>query len=140
MENINLSDNMKMLGEAILFSSIQFAIGSVEMSSKFSVKNFSKDQETIQNAADALADYLKIGMLWTLGVTLLLFCNYGTSGAIVSLAVNLIIILWIYVSYMESFKIALIFFLLSSTLLFERSRSASDVCLITRFPTGVRIL
>lgn len=106
MEDLNLSDNMKMLGEAILFSSIQFAIGSVEMSSKFSVKNFSKDQETIQNAADALADYLKIGMLWTLGVALLLFCNYGIKGLIVSLAVNMIIMLWIYVSYMESFKIA----------------------------------
>jgi hypothetical protein len=46
----------EMFGEAILLASMQFAIGSVEMSSKFSVKNFSKDQETLQNAADALSD------------------------------------------------------------------------------------
>ena len=44
----------KLIGKSILFASMQFAIGSVEMSSKFSVKNFSKDQDTLQNAADAL--------------------------------------------------------------------------------------
>ena len=55
----------EMLGEAILLASMQFAIGSVEMSSKFSVKNFSKDQDTLQNAADALSDYMKIGLMWT---------------------------------------------------------------------------
>ena len=98
--------DMKMLGEAILYSSIQFAIGSVEMSSKFSVKNFSKDQETLQCAADALSDYLKIGMLWTMGTTILLYCNYGTMGAVVSLVVNMAIILWIYISYQQSFRVA----------------------------------
>lgn len=29
----------------------------VELSSKFSVKNFAKDQETLDNAANALSDY-----------------------------------------------------------------------------------
>ena len=43
----------KLIGKSILFASMQFAIGSVEMSSKFSVKNFSKDQDTLQNAADS---------------------------------------------------------------------------------------
>ena len=100
------SFDMKMLGEAILYSSIQFAIGGVEMSSKFSVKNFSKDQETLQNAADALSDYLKIGCLWTLGVTILLYSNYGMSGAITSLIVNFAIIAWIYFSYIKAFGIA----------------------------------
>jgi len=99
--------DMKMLGEAILYSSIQFAIGGVEMSSKFSVKNFSKDQETLQNAADALSDYLKIGLLWTMGVTILLYCNYGFGGGVTSILVNMLIILWIYVSYINAFKIAI---------------------------------
>ena len=49
--NNNLDLYYKTIGEAILFASIQFSIGSVEMSSKFSVMNFSKDQETLQNAA-----------------------------------------------------------------------------------------
>ena len=56
---------------------MQFAIGSVEMSSKFSVRNFSKDQETLQNAADALADYLRIGIMWTIGVTVLFYAKHG---------------------------------------------------------------
>ena len=48
--NNNLDLYYKAIGEAILFASIQFSIGSVEMSSKFSVMNFSKDQETLQKA------------------------------------------------------------------------------------------
>jgi hypothetical protein len=97
----------KMLGESILYGSIQFSIGSVEMSSKFSVKNFSKDQETLQNAADALMDYIKISFIWTLGVTLLLFSKYGWIGAVSSVISNLIVVLWIYYSYMDAFKTAI---------------------------------
>jgi hypothetical protein len=96
----------KMLGESILYGSIQFSIGSVEMSSKFSVKNFSKDQETLQNAADALMDYIKISFIWTLGVTMLLFSKYGWKGAVSSIISNLIVVMWIYYSYMDAFKIA----------------------------------
>ena len=107
IKNLSMSEsNMKMIGEAILLASIQFSIGSVEMSSKFSVKNFSKDQETLQNAADALSDYLKIGVFWTIGVTILLYANHGTAGAISAIIANLAIIVWVYVSYIQSFKIA----------------------------------
>lgn len=101
-----MSFDMKMLGEAILYSSIQFAIGGVEMSSKFSVKNFSKDQDTLQNAADALSDYLKIGLLWTTGTSILLYCNYGIMGAIINILVNFLIMFWIYMSYIKAFNIA----------------------------------
>lgn len=101
-----MSFDMKMLGEAILYSSIQFAIGGVEMSSKFSVKNFSKDQDTLQNAADALSDYLKIGLLWTTGTSILLYCNYGVMGAIVNIVVNFLIMFWIYLSYIRAFRLA----------------------------------
>jgi hypothetical protein len=96
----------KMLGEAILYGSIQFSIGSVEMSSKFSVKNFSKDQETLQNAADALMDYVKISFIWTIGVTLLLFSKYGWLGAISSIVSNLIVVGWIFYSYVDAFNTA----------------------------------
>ena len=107
LRKLSMSEsNMKMIGEAILLASIQFSIGSVEMSSKFSVKNFSKDQETLQNAADALSDYLKIAIFWTIGVTILLQANYGIAGAISAIIVNLAIIVWVYVSYLQSFKIA----------------------------------
>ena len=98
--------NLKALGDAILYSSISFAVASVEMSSKFSVKNFSKDQETLQNAADALADYMKIGLLWSFGTILVLYCNYGVQGAIMGSTMNFVIMYWIYASYQKSFRIA----------------------------------
>lgn len=95
-----------LFGEAILLASMQFAIGSVEMSSKFSVRNFSKDQETIQNAADALSDYLRIGLLWTFGLTMLFYAKHDKIGAIIALITNLLIIAWIYFSYLGSFEYA----------------------------------
>ena len=95
-----------MLGEAILFASIQFAIGSVEMSSKFSVKNFSKDQETLQNAADALSDYLRIGILWAVGVAILLFGNYCIYVSVAGILANAGIMLWTYGTYMYAFRVA----------------------------------
>lgn len=96
MNNENI---YKAIGEAILFGSIQFSIGSVEMSSKFSVMNFSKDQETLQNAAYALTDYLKIALLWTIGTCLIGYSNFDYLGLYASLVVNIIIIGWIAYSY-----------------------------------------
>jgi len=95
-----------MFGEAILLASMQFAIGSVEMSSKFSVKNFSKDQETLQNVADVLSDYLRIAVVWTVGLGVLFYTRYNASGVIMSLITNILIVAWIYYSYVHSFQIA----------------------------------
>ena len=94
------------MGKAILFASMQFAIGSVEMSSKFSVKNFSKDQVTLQHAADALSDYIFIGVVWTLGTGMMFWGSYGMRGAIVNLIANMIIMAWIIQSYKGSFEYA----------------------------------
>lgn len=97
---------MKVLGKAILFASMQFAIGSVEMSSKFSVKNFSKDQETLNNAADALSDYILISIFWTLGTSLVFFASYGMFGLFANVLANIGIIYWIWISYMKAFQMA----------------------------------
>jgi len=96
----------KLIGKSILFASMQFAIGSVEMSSKFSVKNFAKDQDTLQNAADALSDYLIIGLLWTFGTCLIFYTNYNWMGVAINTSINFAIMYWIYWSYMKSFKSA----------------------------------
>ena len=93
-----------LFGEAILLASMQFSIGSVEMSSKFSVKNFSKDQETLQNAADALTDYLRIGILWTIGLSVLFYAKYAVEGFAMILITNILIMSWIYYSYINCFN------------------------------------
>lgn len=107
VEKSNSSNLMpKLIGKSILFASMQFAIGSVEMSSKFSVKNFSKDQDTLQNAADALSDYLIIGILWTIGTCLIFYANYKWIGVILNTVINSGIMYWIYWSYIKSFNSA----------------------------------
>lgn len=76
------------------------------MSSKFSVVNFSKDQATLQGAADALTGYLWIGSLWMIGSILINYGQYGWAGLWASLLCNLVIIGWIVGSYIQAFNIA----------------------------------
>ena len=102
--NNNIELYYKAVGEAILFASIQFSIGSVEMSSKFSVMNFSKDQETLQNAAYALTDYLKIALLWTIGTSLIMYSNFSYVGLTTNIVINAIIVGWIIYSYHICFQ------------------------------------
>jgi hypothetical protein len=97
---------LEALGEAILLSSISFSIASVEQSSKFSVKNFSKDQETLQNAADALIDYMKIGVLWAGGCMMVMYAKYGNEGLLYSTVMNAVILAWVYISYKKAFQSA----------------------------------
>jgi len=106
MNELLNQNSFEMIGEAILLASMQFSIGSVEMSSKFSVKNFSKDQDTLDNAKYALEDYMRIGILWTIGVALMFYAKYGTCGVIVSVMANAAIMAWIYFSYIRAFEMA----------------------------------
>jgi hypothetical protein len=94
----------KMLGQSIFYSSIQAAIGSVEMSSKYSVKNFSKDQETLQNAADSLRSYMYVAAMWTIATMLVMYSQYGNPGLVVGFLSNLMYVGWIYCSYVHTFK------------------------------------
>jgi hypothetical protein len=96
----------KILGQAIFYASIQAAIGSVEMSSRFSVMNFSKDQETLQNAADALRSYIYIAFTWALATILVMYSQFGISGAIAGLIANIMYVGWIYFSYLRAFNVA----------------------------------
>ena len=96
----------KIIGKAIMLSSIQVAFGSVEMSSRFSVINFSKEQDTLQNAANALSAYILIGTAWSIGTILVLWSSYGLIGFLAGLICNLIIMLWIVISYKMAFKSA----------------------------------
>ena len=100
MDNKELA---KIVAKAIFYSSIQASIGSVEMSSKFSVMNFSKDQETLQRAADALRSYMIIAVIWTIGTMLSLYASHGMCGALIGLLANLIMMTWIVVSYIKAF-------------------------------------
>ena len=95
---------MLIVGKALLFAGIQFSLGSVEMSSKFSVKNFSSDQATLNNAVDALRDYMIIALIWTIGCCFVFYSNYQWPGLTAALVANTVFVLWIYLSYYASFR------------------------------------
>ena len=97
---------LKVIGKAMMLGAQQFAVGSVLMSSSYSVKNFSKDQDTLQSAADAMVSYIYVGMLWTLANALVLGASYGRNGAIAAVVANAMVMIWIYIVYVKAFKTA----------------------------------
>lgn len=96
----------KIVGQAIFYASIQASWGGVEMSSKFSVMNFAKDQETLQRAADALRSYIIIGVVWGLGTALALWAEHGQCGLWAAIAANIVLMAWIVLSYIKAFRFA----------------------------------
>lgn len=113
MKHFNLEEHyarkqsfVAITGKAILFASMQFAIRSVEMTSKFSIKAFSKDQDTLQHAADSLSDYIFMGLCWTLGTSMIFWGNYGMKGVLINLIANLFFMSIIISGYKRALKYA----------------------------------
>jgi hypothetical protein len=98
------ADIWKVLGKAVLLASMSFSIGSVAMSSTFSVMNFSTTQDILQRASDALTQYLLVATFWTAGCSSLLYASYGMRGLWISIAANLAIMAWIFHSYYLAFQ------------------------------------
>jgi hypothetical protein len=94
----------RVIGKSLFLGSMTTAIASVEMSSKFSVKNFSKDQQTLNRAKQALTEYLMIGTVWLIATVLVQSAEYGWFGAVSALTANLVFMIWIYMSYQRAFK------------------------------------
>ena len=95
---------VKRVGKALMLSAQQYAIGSVLMSSTYSVKNFSKDQIILDNAADALKNYFYVGWIWLLSNALVLGATYGLNGVIAATVANSAVMYWIYAIYKKSFE------------------------------------
>ena len=95
---------LKVIGKAILLSSIGFSIASVEQSSKFSIRNFSTDQATLQRASDALDGYNLVGAVWMIGVCMLMYGQYGMLGLQSAVVCNLAVLMWINISYFHAFR------------------------------------
>lgn len=110
----------KVSARALFYASMQASWGSVEMSSKFSVLNFSKDQKTLQNAANALKSYICIGTIWTGATMLTLYSTHGITGMWLGFIANLIMMVWIIISYVRAFKSAARENKLQEPLLFDK--------------------
>lgn len=93
----------KIIGKSILLAGFLVALASVEMSSRFSVLNFAKQQDTLQNAANALSAFTVIGIVWAIGATAVLYSSYELPGLVAGLISNGVIMGWIVVSYRAAF-------------------------------------
>lgn len=92
---------LHLVGKAILYATVQIGFANLNLSSRFDLKHPSTDQQTLQNTSDSLEDYIKISLLWTIGVVLLFYEEYGWLGVWLSLTCNIAIILWMYFSYIS---------------------------------------
>jgi hypothetical protein len=99
-------DYAGILGQGLFLSSISFSIGSVAMSSTFSVINFSTDEVTLQNAANALAQYVLLSVIWTVATMLVMYSQHSWCGALIGFLCNLVITGWIVGMYVHAFRIA----------------------------------
>jgi beta-lactamase regulating signal transducer with metallopeptidase domain len=95
----------KMVGSSLLLASIQASISSNEMSSRFSVINFAKDQATLNNAANSLTGYLLIAMIWTAGACMISYGQYGKQGLISCFIANMLMIGWVFGTYCYAFYV-----------------------------------
>lgn len=93
-----------MVGKSLFLASGQASIGSVLLSSAYSVKNFSKDQKTLQSAAAALRAYIIMSCVWTIASMLTLYASNGWTGAAIGLLLNLAMIAWIVLTYYVAFR------------------------------------
>jgi hypothetical protein len=100
----SFSPTASLIGTALLYSGLQFALASCEMSSRFSVENFSKDQKTLQGAANALSTYIIIAIIWTVASCLVLYSDHGKTGIMWGLLTNIIFVGWIVISYWITFR------------------------------------
>ena len=98
-----VSSNVGLIGSALFYSGLQFALASCEMSSRFSVENFSVDQRTLQAAANALSTYFIIAAVWTAACCFVLYGDYGSKGIIAGFLSNALFVGWIVVSYWLTF-------------------------------------
>jgi uncharacterized membrane protein len=98
---------LKIIGKAMMLGSQQYALGSVLMSSSFSVKSFSKDQKTLQDAADALRQYIVAGVVWMISNVLVLWASYGTAGGVAAFVSNIVVMVWIWKLYTAAFQNAM---------------------------------
>lgn len=102
-----MSDNkdlIKIISKGLFYGGMLYGIASVEMSSKFSVINFAKDQKTLDRARDALDSFIYIAGVWITATVLSLYASHGYCGAAFALLFSVIItgsIIW---SYFRSFK------------------------------------
>lgn len=107
MFNLTLNKEILILiGDVTIAATVQFVVANLLMTSTFNIIHFTKQQTTLQHASDRLSNYVKISLICTIALTLLFYAKKDIIGAIISLIINILMIISIYISYTEAFKIS----------------------------------
>lgn len=94
----------KIISKSILLATILFALSNVEIGSKLQVLTSIEDQEELQLSADSLSTFILIGIIWTIGSSLLMYSYYQIQGFLVCFVINLIFLGYIYNSFIKIFR------------------------------------
>lgn len=101
-----MSDWSYIIGQNLLVSASQFSLGSIALSSTYSVINFSKTQEILDNGVSALRKYLYVAIAWLVANCLVMYSQFKYRGVLAAFVFNLVYIVWIVISYQQAFDIA----------------------------------
>jgi hypothetical protein len=96
--------SVELIAESLIFGSVQYSLASCLMSSVFSVRNFSKDQQTLNNAVGALCEFLKVAIVWFAITSALMYYSHGTKGFVVTFILTLVIVGWLTWIYEKAFR------------------------------------
>jgi len=96
-------DVASLVGKSLFFASIQVALASIEMDSKFAIKTM-KDQNSLDHAVQSLKSYIIIAVVWTLASMLTLYSIYGSLGIFVGFITNFAVIMWLIITYKNLFN------------------------------------
>lgn len=95
-------ETASLMGKSLFFASIQVALASIEMDSKFAIKTV-KTQDALDHAIHSLKSYIVISIIWTLASMFTLYSIYGTLGIFVGFITNFAVVMWIIITYKNLF-------------------------------------
>lgn len=104
MKNFFTKETFVLAGDAIIASTVQYALAGTEMTTRFDIIHYAKTQEVLEHAAEYLINYIKIGSFVGLFLVILYYYKYGKLAAIISLLTNILIMTSIYYSYLIAFE------------------------------------
>lgn len=93
------------IGEALFFAVLQMSIATVELEDRSEVAS-NDNQQKLNISAESLRTYIYLAVLWTIASGLVLYGKFDIFGGIMAIIFNVLIIIWIYVTYTDAMEIS----------------------------------
>lgn len=93
-----------LIGDVLIATTVQYVLANLEMTSRFNIVHFADKQNTLNHAANDLANYIKMSIVCAIALIVLYYFKYGIIAALICLLTNILVISSIYSSYDLAFK------------------------------------